>query len=326
MSKPDFVPTTFRPDRKKAVKKLQTLAFGPKDSPAEFREKLKKALYTPFIPNRVACKTRTSGGIAYDELVPQVFIEGRVIFYIHGGAFVAGTYECWRPFTACLANACSARLFIPNYRPAPSYAFPSALEDIQNVFAEIHAAETVSAAVGGAPFELIIAADGSGASPALALIHSMKERIRREIRQILLFSPWLDLSPEALVFAKKKNADEVLSAEGMRASAELYTYSANMHNPLVSPLCSPPEEYRGFPPVYIQLGEREIILPDVQRFCAVLEAQSVPCTLDAAPDMMHMFQMADEFLEESSLAVERAGRAVKARCEPPGDSPEVFFQ
>jgi acetyl esterase/lipase len=315
MSKPDFVPTTFKPNRKKAVKKLQSLCFNSKINPVDFRKRLHKALYTSFLPNRVECRQHKAEETPYDELVPQVFIRHRIVFYVHGGSFVAGSAECWRPFCALLANVCSARVELPDYRLAPSYAFPSPLEDIQRVFRDVYARETASSrAEGSMPPEFVIAADGSGASLAFALIFNLKEHVRQTIKQILLFSPWLDISTDALVFAQKKNADEILTSEGIRACTELYTYAANIKNPLVSPVYAADESFKNFPPVYIQMGEQEILLPDVQKFCGRLEEMSVEHVLDIERGLFHMFQMADEYLEESHRAVDRIGKAVKARC------------
>lgn len=320
MSKPDFIPTTFKPDKNKAIKKLQHLGYNSKKSPSDFKERLHQAFYTPFLPNRVEWKPHQSEDVPYDELVPPVFIKNRILFYIHGGSFVAGSAECWRPFCASLANACSARAFVPEYRLAPSFAFPSPIEDIQRVFKEVYAYETASARIAShEPPELIIGADGSGASPMFAFIFNLKEHIRSSIKQIVLFSPWLDMTYEALAFSQKKSADKILSGEKIRAGADLYTYAANMKNPLVSPVFGTQENFRNFPPVYIQMGEHEILLADAQKFRAKLESLRIECELDIEPGMMHMFQMADEFLEESHIAVERVGKAVKARCKREDD-------
>jgi acetyl esterase/lipase len=62
------------------------------------------------------------------------------------------------------------------------------------------------------------------------------------------------------------------------------------------------------------MGEHEILLPDVQKFCGRLEEMSVEHVLDIERGMFHMFQMADEYLEESHRAVDRVGKVVKARC------------
>jgi acetyl esterase/lipase len=321
MSKPDFIPTLFKADKNKAAKKLQHLGYSPKRTPADFRERLYRAFYTPFLPNRVEHKTYKAETVPYDELIPTVYIKNRCIFYVHGGSFVAGSAVCWRPFCASLANACSARAFLPEYRLAPSFAFPSSVEDIQCAFRDIYARETVASRVNGcAPPEFIIGADGSGASPALAFVFNLKEHIRASIKQIVLFSPWLDLTQNASAFAQKRSRDKILSAAGIRASADLYTYAANMKNPMVSPMYGERENFNKFPPVYMQMGGTEILLEDAKKFRDKLESMQIECVLDVEEGMMHMFQMADEFLEESYLAVERIGKFVKTRCEFAPDS------
>jgi acetyl esterase/lipase len=315
MSKLDFVPTTFKPNKKKAIKKLRHLGFSPKYNPADFKDRLRRAFYTPFLPNRVEYHEVQTENLIYDELVPQAFIKNRFLFYVHGGSFVAGSAECWRPFCASLASAMSARAYLPDFRLAPTFAFPSPLDDIQRVFRDIYARETSAArtALFGQP-EFIVGADGSGASLALAFVFNLKEHIRARVKKIVLFSPWLDISSDSLVYAQKRGIDTILTCEGIAASAELYTYAANMKNPLVSPMYGEAENFKNFPRVYIQMGEHEILLADAQKFCAKLEGFGVEHTLDVASGMMHMFQMADEFLEESHRAVERVGKSVKAHC------------
>ena len=317
MSKLDFVPTTFKPDKKKAVKKLRHLGFNSKYTPADFKERMYRAFYTPFLPNRVEYHEMRAENVLYDELVPQAFVKNRVLFYVHGGSFVAGSAECWRPFCASLANAMSARAYLPDFRLAPAFAFPSPLDDIQRVFRDIYARETSAArtALFGQP-EFIVGADGSGASPALGLVFNLKEQIRASVKQIVLFSPWLDISSDSLVYAQKRGRgiDKILTCEGIGASAGLYTYAANMKNPLVSPMYGDEENFKNFPPVYIQMGEREILLADTKKFCTKLTEFGVESVLDIEAGMMHMFQMADEFLEESHLAVERVGRIIKTHC------------
>ena len=53
------------------------------------------------------------------------------------------------------------------------------------------------------------------------------------------------------------------------------------------------------------MGEKEILLEDVKSFCSLLEECNVPCTLDVWPNMIHLFQMADEFFPEAHEALNR---------------------
>ena len=92
---------------------------------------------------------------------------------------------------------------------------------------------------------------------------------------------------------------------------ELIQYTSNLTNPHVSPQYMLPNMLEGFPNVYIQMGEKEIIINDTKKFCMLLRSAHVPFTLDIWPDMMHMFQFADEFLEESHLAIDKVGKFIK---------------
>ncbi len=64
----------------------------------------------------------------------------------------------------------------------------------------------------------------------------------------------------------------------------------------------------GLPDVYIQCGRREIFYDDCVMFTAMLKNAGVKCELDVWTDMMPAFQMADEHLSESHLAVEKIGK------------------
>jgi acetyl esterase/lipase len=302
-------PPQLGSDRKKAIKKLKCLVYTSKRNPELFREKLDEAFYSAFLPQRVECREFMIQNISCDLLSPNVYMKNRMIVYIHGGSFIGGSSKSWRSFCASLAASCASRVVVANYRLAPSYAFPAACEDVGNVFRDVYEKES------GDECDFIIAADGSGASLALALIHKLDEETRRHIKQVVFFSPWLDMSPASCLFAAKKNADEVISTEGYKNSAELYTYISNLTNPLVSPIYIADEMLSGFPSMYIQMGAKEVLLADVERFCAKLKTAGVPYILDVWDNMMHSFQMADEYLAESHLAIERVGNYVKQRGE-----------
>ena len=134
----------------------------------------------------------------------------------------------------------------------------------------------------------------------------------------VLFSPWLDFSEENPVFKNKKTSDEIFSADSVRLSTEHYTYQENWKNPLVSPLQVASETLQNFPPVYIQSGENEIYAKDALKFQEMLKSAGSKCEIDVWPKMPPLFQLVDENLSESHLAVEKIGRLITAKdysCE-----------
>ena len=308
-------------DRKAAVKKLRALVYSPKQQVEDFRKNVDKKFSRPLLPNHVECSEQTYANVQCDVLIPEMYSLRRIMIYVHGGSFVGGSRAAWRDFCATLAAASSCRIVVPEYRLAPAYAFPAAVEDLQSVFRNVFTEEQVACSLdstdGRTPEspEIIIAADGSGASQAMALILSLRERYRACIKQVILFSPWLSLSPNSPLVKNKKARDEIISAEALRRSGDIYTYSGNLENPMVSPMFISEEALENFPPVFIQMGQKEILLDDAKNFQKILEKAGNICQLDIWPEMMFMFQMADEFLAESHLAIEKIGKLVTFQQE-----------
>lgn len=308
-------------DRKAAVKKLRTLVYSPKQQIEDFRKDLDKKLSRSILPNHVECSEQIYGSVSCDILVPEMYSMHKIMIYVHGGCFVGGSRKAWREFCASLAAATSCRIALPEYRLAPAYAFPAAVEDLQSVFRNVWTEEQVSCSLDStdaktqeAP-EIIVAADGSGASLAMSLILSLKERYRACIKQVILFSPWLNLSPNSALLKNKKSRDEVLHSESIRRCGDIYTYSGNLENPMVSPMFISDEALVNFPPIYIQMGQKEILLEEAKEFQKKLQKAGCACDLDVWPEMMFMFQMADEFLAQSHLAIEKIGKFVTFKRE-----------
>ena len=305
-------------DRKGAIKKLKLLTFGSKSNVDTFRAKLDEGFKTVFLPNGVERTEYKYGGIDCDVLAPEIYSSNRVMLYIHGGSFVGGSRVAYASFCASLATKCYCRVVIPEYRLAPAFPYPAANEDIQNVFKALFTEEQIACSLnsekGSKPKmpEIIIGADSSAVPIACSLIFNLRERYRTCIKQIVFFSPWLDVSNCSKLITTKKISDEVMSGDVLRKSSSVYTYESNTSSPLVSPLLAGDEALQNFPPVLIQMGEKEILLDDAKEFASNLRAAGNTCELDVWPNMMFMFQMADEYLHESHLALDKVGKIVTA--------------
>ena len=303
-------------DRKAAIKKIKNLVYSTRQDLDVFRKNIEKTFYSPILPNHVEFTEHKYSQVNCDILMPEIYSTGKIMLYIHGGSFVGGSKKAYRSFCASLASATSCRVVVPDYALAPANTFPKGIEDLQLVFRSVFTEEQIAKSLDSAnpgkaenP-EIIIAADGSGASIALALLLNLRERYRECISRVILFSPWLNLTSDSPLIKEKKVHDEVMSGDCLRRSADIYTYETNLSNPLVSPILASKEQLTGFPPVYIQIGEKEILLEDAKQFQRNLHNAGCGCELDIWPDMMYMFQLADEYLEESHLAIEKIGRLV----------------
>lgn len=304
-------------DKKDAVKKVKSLVLSAKEDVDSFRVKLEKNFKTEFLPNRVEKTEQNYFGVKCDVLVPELYASTRVIIYVHGGSFVGGSRESYRGFCSSIAYAMSARVILPEFRLAPSYQYPASIEDIEcvvrGILSEANAAilndEKISFP------EIILAADGSGASLACAILFKMEEEKRKSISKLVLFSPWLDLSFDSPIFSEKKSKDKIISVRDIRSAAEHYTYGSNFSNVLVSPLKASEKDLVNFPEVFIQCGENELLLQQYHQMKDLLGCHDIPCTLHIVPGMFYMFQMVGASLIESSYALEHAGEFVTKRAD-----------
>lgn len=294
-------------DKRKAIKKLKALILSPKMDLETFHDKVEQTLTSPRIAG-VDCREKVFGGVVCDVLSPEVMASNRIILYIHGGGFIAGSRTSWRSFCSSFAIEASSQLILPEYRLAPNFPYPAALEDIQIVFREI--LERRGRPDNSSP-QIIVAADGSGASVALSLVQTLREDLRQRVQSVILISPWIDLNPQSEYLSTKKSYDGVLSSEIIFRCGKYYTGEENLCNPLISPLYINKSNLNAFPPVYIQCGGEEVTLDGIQAFQKKLEEEGKICTLDIWPDMMFMFQMAHEHLPQSHFAIQRIGTYIQ---------------
>lgn len=303
-------------NRKAAIKKLKLLTYNSKSNLESFREKLDDAYQTSILPNNVEVSEYKYGNVNCDILVPEIYSSNRIMIYIHGGCFSGGSKKAWRSFCSSLATKCYCRVVIPDFRLSPAFPYPAAIEDIQGVFRSVFTEEQISASLNNDKDtknslpEIILAADSSGASIACALLFNLRERYKSCIKHFILFSPWLDLSENSRLMTQKKLSDEVLNLDIIKKSISDYTFSSNTNIPFVSPLLADAEMLKGFPPTFIQMGEKEILLEDAKTFTQKLTKLGNTCELEIWPKMMFMFQMADEYLYESHLALDKIGKIV----------------
>ncbi len=294
---------------------------------ADFRKKIDDTLSSVFMPDYVQVEEKSWKNISGYQIIPDVFVSHRVLIYIHGGAFVAGSAKAYLSFASTLANATSARTVVPEFRLPPSHPFPAGIDDIKEVFRTVYTDESVAISMKSESGsgeekkpEIIIAADDSGASLAMALLLELKGRFRDCIRQVFLFSPILNIADTNPLFTAKKAKDDIYTAEGLRRCADLYTYAENRTNPQVSSVYITTDQLENFPPVFIQTGEKDYLLDDAICLQSVLKGSNVECTLDVVPDMIHLFQLDDDNLSEAHLSIEKCGKLITHRKVTEQDS------
>lgn len=205
-----------------------------------------------------------------------------VILYCHGGGYSTGSCLYGRTLTSKLAAAASIDVLGFDYRLAPEHPYPAALEDALKAWDYLML-------LGYGARDVILAGDSAGGNLALVLALKLKAEGRFLPRGLVLMSPWTDLTASGKSYRTRAEVDPVLNAEYINRMTKAYIPEGeNLENPLISPLFG---DFKGFPPVYIQVGENEILLSDAMELHKKLQKAGVPVKIDRFKGMWHVFQM-----------------------------------
>jgi monoterpene epsilon-lactone hydrolase len=218
-----------------------------------------------------------------------------VLLYLHGGGYFACSPRSHRPITASFAKA-GFDVFVPDYRLAPEHPFPAAVDDAVSVW---NALLTAGRAAG----TLAIAGDSAGGGIALALMIRLRDQGRALPAAAALFSPWTDLAATGESLRSNARRDPMFRPQGIPDAAFLYLCGADPRTPEASPLYA---DFTGLPPLFIEVGERELLRDDSTRLAARAGAEGVDVTLNVWPVVPHVWQMACRFLPEGRQSLQQA--------------------
>ena len=218
--------------------------------------------------------------------VNRAHMKKYVILYCHGGGYSTGSCLYGRTLTAKLASTTSMDVLSFDYRLAPENPYPAALEDAEKVWNYLML-------LGYGARDIILTGDSAGGNLALALTLKLKADGRLLPRGLVLMSPWTDLTSSGESHKTRADVDPVLDKAYIDRMIAAYIGETGkagkeLDNPYISPLFG---DFTGFPPVYIQVGDNEILLSDSVELHRKLVEANVSVRLDCFDGMWHVFQM-----------------------------------
>jgi acetyl esterase/lipase len=215
------------------------------------------------------------------------------MMYIHGGGFVACSPQTHRPIIAALARR-GFRVFAPAYRLAPEHPFPAAVNDVAAAW------RALRREVDG---PIVVAGDSAGGTLALALMISLRDHREQLPAAAALFSPATDLAGTGKSLHENSRRDAIFRPEILEKFRVAYLAGADPKNPLVSPLYA---DLRGLPPLFIEVGQREVFRDDSVRLAERARRAGVEAELKVWPVVPHVWQMADPFIPEARRSLDAA--------------------
>lgn len=250
--------------------------------------------------------TSTCAAVMVDD-VPAEWIladgveNGRIILYLHGGAYCLGSINTHRALAAHIGSAAQARTLIIDYRLAPEHHHPAALDDAAAAYKWL-------LTQGHSPQNIAVVGDSAGGGLTLAMLLKLREENVPMPGAAVTLSPWTDLAGTGTSMKQKRSVDYILSQQFLSKSAKMYTNGHSLENPFISPVYA---SFGKLPPLLIQVGTDEILLDDAIRLAEKAQADGVDVTLDVWERMLHVWQMGAPYIPEAKAAVAQIGAFIR---------------
>ena len=122
-------------------------------------------------------------------------------------------------------------------------------------------------------------------------------------------SPWTDLEGTGESVKSKAAVDPMVTQDNLASSAKMYYASHDPKHPLISQIHA---DFRGIPPLLIQVGESEILLDDATRVAERARSAGVNVELETWPEMIHVWHVFAKLLPEGQQAIDKIGKFVIA--------------
>lgn len=202
-----------------------------------------------------------------------------VIVYFHGGSFIDRPSEAHWLFADRLAQNTGAQVILPLYPRLPENTADDAYA-VLDAFYE--------SALSMRYTKLVFMGDSAGGGMALAFAERLTENGYASPDQIILISPWLDLSMENDEMDKYTAADPKLDREALRYAGSQWAGERDVHDGLISPING---DFSKLGEIILYAGTRELLYPDIGLFAAKLEAAGHDYTLYTGNGMNHVWPL-----------------------------------
>ncbi len=231
--------------------------------------------------------------VTAEWLIPSSPSE-RIVLYFHGGGYSVGSAVSHRPLCSQIARASQCKVLSVNYRLAPEYPFPHALEDAIASYGWLQTQ-------GYTPQQIVIAGDSAGGGLTMATLLKLRQDNQAMPAGAIGISAWLDLECSSDSYVRNGEIDQLASREGLSFVGRAYAKQHINQNPLVSPFYA--TDLTGLSPLLLQVGDAETLLDEVVAFAGQAKQDGVNTSLEVWPNMVHVWHSLFGVIPEAEQAI-----------------------
>lgn len=285
--------------------RLSQEVYTDNSSITAFREQCEKgAARYAKIPEGVEIKPQVIEGMPAEWLIPRGADPKKVIMYVHGGGYVAGSCNDHRGFISKFAKNTGVANLVYEYRLAPEHPYPAALDDSVVMYQWLLQS-------GYTPQNIVIAGESAGGGLTLALLLALKDRGMPMPAAAVAISPWTDLTCSSESY-RTKNKVSLAPLNSWLVFSRHYVGDHKADHPFISPLYG---DLKGLPPLLINAGTDDELYEDGEKFSLKAKDAGVTVTFRKGEGQVHCYPLLAPMFPEATEAMNEIVGFVKLHLQ-----------
>ena len=228
------------------------------------------------------------GGMDYvSSFTPKGGQFDKIMFYIHGGAYIYGAINSHAIYCDNLSYSNDALVVVPNYGLAPQYTYKEAYDMLDKVYETLLKYEK----------PIIILGDSAGGGLAVAYTLYLSEKGVKTPDKVVLNSPWLDVNMTNPDIPEYQKNDRMLSPYGLIEAGKYWAGDLDTSDYRISPIFG---DFADFPETLMFRATWEIFYPDEVKFEKILKDSGVKIKIAELRGFMHaapLLETLDEYTQ-----------------------------
>ena len=184
--------------------------------------------------------------------------KGKIILYVHGGSFLEEAISYQVKFAMKIASHTNSTLVVPRYKLIPEATYKDMYHDIDALYKKL--VEHCS--------DIEFLGDSSGGGFILSYAMYLRDNKKLLPKNILMLSPWLDLSMENPELIESEKLDNLSAIEGNKYCGRLWADGLDVKDYRLSPIYG---DFKKLPKLTIMTGSFDILKPDCVRLTKILD-------------------------------------------------------
>lgn len=228
-----------------------------------------------------------------------------IILYMHGGCYVdQPLYFHWK-FIEQVALNTGYTIYVPIYPKAPNCTYVECYKKVLSLYLEIidgkdngfddenqlqnESNNQVASEIENDDKNIVFMGDSAGGGFVIAFAQYLRNSgIKKNASNIIMLSPWLDMSLTNPELEEVEKVDPSLSTVGIVEMAKTWAGGSSFDNYMLSPIKG---EFKGLGKMTIFVGTHELLLPDARQLKAKLAKENIPLNYFEYKYMNHVFPL-----------------------------------